>query len=430
MKMTWLTGDIASVIAQIQAEQIDQDNQVEVDQAVATIIQTVRQQKDQALLAYTKEFDGVALTELTVSDAVVAEAFERIEPEVHAALIAAKENIVSYHTHQIEQGFIDFPDQGVIRGQKIVPLNRIAVYVPGGTAAYPSSVLMNVLPAKLAGVKEVVMFTPPPKEGLFNAAILVAAKLAGVDTIYQVGGAQAIAAAAYGTETIRPVDKIVGPGNRFVAAAKKQVFGKVGIDMIAGPSEIGILARADANPAYLAADLLSQAEHDVFARTFLVTDSKDLAEAVEKEVFKQVESLPRKEIAQQAILRYGRIVIAQTVDEMFTLMNALAPEHLEIAFPDALSYLDRVENAGSVFLGPYTSEPIGDYYAGSNHVLPTSGTARFASALGVHDFVKRIQYVSYTHEAVTKAAPAIQALANKEGLFGHARAVAMREENQ
>lgn len=429
MNMTWLTGDIDRIIEQIQVEQLDQDNQMEVEKAVATIIQTVRKQKDQALYDYTQTFDGVLLDDLVVSTAVITEAFERIEPEVKTALEQAKENIISYHTRQIEQGFIDFPENGMMRGQKIVPLTRVAVYVPGGTAAYPSSVLMNVLPAKLAGVKEVVMFTPPPKDGLFNAAILVAAKLAGVDTIYQVGGAQAIAAAAYGTQTIRPVDKIVGPGNRFVAAAKKQVFGKVGIDMIAGPSEIGILARDDANPAYLAADLLSQAEHDVFARAFLVTDSVELAQAVEREVFIQVEQLPRKEIALQSIKEHGRIIIAKTVDEMFTLMNALAPEHLEIAFADAFSYLDRVENAGSVFLGPYTSEPIGDYFAGSNHVLPTSGTARFASALGVHDFVKRIQYLSYTQEAIQKAAPAIQALANKEGLVGHARAVAMREQS-
>lgn len=430
MNMTWLTGSVSEILDAIMLEEKEPKDQAALDNSVSAIIQEVRTLGDQAIKEYTEKFDGVTLDDLIVSEDIITEAFERIEPEVQQALERAKENILSYHTHQLEQGFIDFPQTGVMRGQKIVPLTRVGVYVPGGTASYPSSVLMNVLPAKIAGVKEIVMFTPPPKDGVFNAAILVAARLAGVDTIYQVGGAQAIAAAAYGTQTIRPVDKIVGPGNRFVATAKKQVFGKVGIDMIAGPSEIGILAQAGANPAYLAADLLSQAEHDTFARAFLVTDSKELGEAVEKEVFAQLQTLPRKEIAQQAIVEQGKIILASSVSEMFTLMNALAPEHLEIAFEDAMSYLDQVENAGSVFLGPFTSEPIGDYLAGTNHVLPTSGTARFASALGVHDFVKRIQYVSYTKEAVQQASQAIQVLANKEGLAGHARAVAMREEQK
>lgn len=430
MNMTWLTGSVSEILDIIRLEEKEPKDQAALDENVAAIIQEVRTSGDQALKEYTQKFDQVLLDDLIVSEEIITEAFERIEPEVQQALEHAKENILSYHAHQLEQGFIDFPQTGVMRGQKIVPLTRVGVYVPGGTASYPSSVLMNVLPAKIAGVKEIVMFTPPPKDGVFNAAILVAARLAGVDTIYQVGGAQAVAAAAYGTQTIRPVDKIVGPGNRFVATAKKQVFGKVGIDMIAGPSEIGILAQAGANPAYLAADLLSQAEHDTFARAFLVTDSKELGEAVEKEVFAQLQTLPRKEIAQQAILDHGKIILASSISEMFTLMNALAPEHLEIAFEDAMSYLDQVENAGSVFLGPFTSEPIGDYLAGTNHVLPTSGTARFASALGVHDFVKRIQYVSYTQKAVEQDSKMIQVLANKEGLAGHARAVAMREEQK
>lgn len=430
MNMTWLTGSVSEILDIIRLEETEPKDQVALDENVAAIIQEVRTSGDQALKEYTQKFDHVLLDDLIVSEEIITEAFERIEPEVQQVLEHAKENILSYHAHQLEQGFIDFPQTGVMRGQKIVPLTRVGVYVPGGTASYPSSVLMNVLPAKIAGVKEIVMFTPPPKDGVFNAAILVAARLAGVDTIYQVGGAQAVAAAAYGTQTIRPVDKIVGPGNRFVATAKKQVFGKVGIDMIAGPSEIGILAQAGANPAYLAADLLSQAEHDTFARAFLVTDSKELGEAVEKEVFAQLQTLPRKEIAQQAILDHGKIILASSISEMFTLMNALAPEHLEIAFEDAMSYLDQVENAGSVFLGPFTSEPIGDYLAGTNHVLPTSGTARFASALGVHDFVKRIQYVSYTQKAVEQDSKMIQVLANKEGLAGHARAVAMREEQK
>ena len=308
----------------------------------------------------------------------------------------------------------------------IRPIEHVGVYVPGGTAAYPSSVLMNVIPAKIAGVKEIIMITPPQKD--FVPAILVAASLAGVDKIYQIGGAQGVAALAYGTETISRVDKITGPGNVFVATAKKQVFGIVGIDMIAGPSEIGIIADSSANPKYVAADLLSQAEHDTRARAILVTNSEKLADAVEAEVERQLKELPREAIARPSIENNGRIIITQDVEGMFSLMNQVAPEHLEIAMTNAYDYLDKVENAGSIFLGHYTSEPIGDYYAGANHVLPTTSTSRFSSALGIHDFIKRIQYIQYSKEAVNRAEDDITKLAYAEGLQAHAKAIEVRND--
>lgn len=309
----------------------------------------------------------------------------------------------------------------------IRPINRVGVYVPGGTAAYPSSVLMNVIPAKIAGVKEIIMITPPQEH--FVPAILVAAKLAGVDSIYQVGGAQGVAALAFGTETIPKVDKITGPGNIFVATAKKQVYGIVGIDMIAGPSEIGVIADSSANPTYVAADLLSQAEHDTRARAILVTDSEALADAVESEIERQLKLLPREAIARPSVENNGRIIIANDTDAMFELMNLVAPEHLEIAMDNAYDYLEKVDNAGSVFLGHFTSEPIGDYYAGANHVLPTTATSRFSSALGVHDFVKRIQYTQYDKAAVNKAQHDITTLAYAEGLQAHAKAIEVRNDN-
>ncbi|MBP2622580.1 histidinol dehydrogenase [Streptococcus oricebi] len=400
--------------------------QTDVDDLVREILSQVKIRGDEALRAYSQEFDQLAIQDLEVGDSLIEAAFAELDTRVLAALERAQKNIESYHRQQLEQGFEDQPSPGVIRGQLIRPIERVGVYVPGGTAAYPSSVLMNVIPAKIAGVKEIIMITPPQEH--FNPAILVAAKLAGVNKIYQVGGAQGIAALAYGTETIPKVDKITGPGNIFVARAKKLVYGLVGIDMIAGPSEIGILADETANPAYLAADLLSQAEHDQLARAILVTNSDQLANQVQEQLEIQLKTLPREAIARRSIEDNGRIIITDSLASMFELMNQIAPEHLEIAMDQAYSYLDLVENAGSVFLGHYTSEPIGDYYAGTNHVLPTTSTSRFSSALGVYDFIKRIQYTQYSQEALAVVADDIRCLAYAEGLAGHARAIEARSQ--
>ena len=425
VKMKRLTGSAREISQILDAEYAayakSQDN---FDGIVAEIIANVRANGDVALREYSEKFDGLALTSFEVSRETIKRAFDTIDPDVLLALQNAKENIESYHKHQVEPGFVDAQVSGVIRGQLVLPIEKVGVYVPGGTAAYPSSVLMNVLPAKIAGVPEIYMVTPPQTQ--FNPAILVAAQLAGVTKIFQVGGAQAIAALAYGTESIPKVDKITGPGNVFVATAKKQVFGQVGIDMIAGPSEIGVIADSSANAAYVAADLLSQAEHDKLARAVLVTDSVALADAVDLELEKQLQTLPREAIARASIENNGRTIIANSVDEMFDLMNEVAPEHLEIALDDAMTYLPKIKNAGSIFLGHFTSEPIGDYYAGTNHVLPTSGTARFYSALGVYDFVKRSQFTYYSQDAVGAATKDITTLAYSEGLQAHARAIEIR----
>ncbi len=425
VKMKRLTGSAREISQILDAEYAayakSQDN---FDGIVAEIIANVRANGDVALREYSEKFDGLALTSFEVSRETIKRAFDTIDPDVLLALQNAKENIESYHKHQVEPGFVDAQVSGVIRGQLVLPIEKVGVYVPGGTAAYPSSVLMNVLPAKIAGVPEIYMVTPPQTQ--FNPAILVAAQLAGVTKIFQVGGAQAIAALAYGTESIPKVDKITGPGNVFVATAKKQVFGQVGIDMIAGPSEIGVIADSSANAAYVAADLLSQAEHDKLARAVLVTDSVALADAVDLELEKQLQTLPREAIARASIENNGRTIIANSVDEMFDLMNEVAPEHLEIALDDAMTYLPKIKNAGSIFLGHFTSEPIGDYYAGTNHVLPTSGTARFYSALGVYDFAKRSQFTYYSQDAVAAATKDITTLAYSEGLQAHARAIEIR----
>ncbi|AAN58952.1 histidinol dehydrogenase [Streptococcus mutans] len=423
-RLTGTNEKISNILYQEQLE-LSKEN-LDVEATVREIIEKVKEEGDEALRAYSEKFDHVVLSELHVSDQVVNEAFDKIDKDVLTALENAKANIESYHKQQLKGGFEDQPSQGVLRGQLIRPIERVGVYVPGGTAAYPSSVLMNVIPAKIAGVKEIIMITPPQEH--FVPAILVAAKLAGVDKIYQVGGAQGIAALAYGTQTLPKVDKITGPGNIFVATAKKLVYGVVGIDMIAGPSEIGVIADSTANPVYVAADLLSQAEHDVHARAILVTNSAELADAVELEIEKQLQTLPRQAIARPSIENNGRIIIAQDVESMFELMNLVAPEHLEIAIDKAYDYLERVQNAGSIFLGHYTSEPIGDYYAGANHVLPTTATSRFSSALGVHDFVKRIQYTQYSKAAVNAAEKDITTLAYAEGLQAHARAIEVRND--
>lgn len=425
--MKRLNGSVEEISKQLYQEQLVLSQQnANVEEAVLTILEEVKNRGDQALFDFSKQFDQLVPEELEVSEQLIEQAFLEIAPEVLEALKNAKTNIESYHKQQLETGFEDSPSQGVIRGQLIRPIQRVGVYVPGGTAAYPSSVLMNVIPAKIAGVKEIIMITPPQEK--FVPAILVAARLSGVDKIYQVGGAQGIAALAYGTETIPKVDKITGPGNIYVATAKKLVYGLVGIDMIAGPSEIGVIADDSANPVYVAADLLSQAEHDVLARAILVTNSERLAQEVELELEKQLQTLPREAIARPSIENNGRLIVTENRQDMFELMNQIAPEHLEIAMDDAYDYLDQIENAGSIFLGHFTSEPIGDYYAGANHVLPTTATARFSSALGVHDFVKRIQYTQYSQEAVLKAEKDITRLAYAEGLQAHARAIEVRND--
>lgn len=425
--MKRLSGSNEAISAILYQEQLELSREnLNVEAAVREIIERVKNEGDEALRAYSRQFDKVELTDFEVGQDLIDVAFAAIDPQVLTALKNAKANIESYHQQQLEQGFEDRPSEGVLRGQLIRPIERVGVYVPGGTAAYPSSVLMNVIPAKIAGVKEIIMITPPQER--FEPAILVAAKLAGVDKIFQVGGAQGIAALAYGTQSIPKVDKITGPGNIYVATAKKLVYGLVGIDMIAGPSEIGIIADSTANPKYVAADLLSQAEHDLLARAILVTNSEKLADEVEAEVDIQLKTLPREAIARPSMENNGRVIIAEDVDSMFDLMNQVAPEHLEIAMDNAYDYLDKVENAGSIFLGHYTSEPIGDYYAGTNHVLPTTATSRFSSALGVHDFIKRIQYTQYSKAAINAAEADITSLAYAEGLQAHARAIEVRHE--
>ncbi|WP_405465772.1 histidinol dehydrogenase [Leuconostoc mesenteroides] len=398
----------------------------QVEARVTDIIKNVRANGDEALKEYGEKFDGVTLDNLKVTDSQIEEAFNQVNPAVIKALEKAADNIRSFHKLEIGESFEDNPSNGVIRGTKVTPLSAVGIYVPGGTAAYPSSVLMNAIPAKIAGVENIIMVTPPQKNGL-NQAVLAAAKIAGVDRIYQVGGAQAIAALAYGTESIPQVDKITGPGNAYVATAKRDVYGQVDIDMIAGPSEIGILADDSASAKDIAADLLSQAEHDVNARAILITNSEKLATAVSKEVEDQLKVLPREVIARQAIENNGFIYLVDTIDLMIDLMNAVAPEHLEIQLENAYDYISKIKNAGSVFLGKYASEPLGDYLAGPNHILPTGGTARFSSPLGVWDFQKRIQYLQYSAEALLADSADVTVLAREEGLEAHARAIESRE---
>lgn len=400
----------------------------EVDAAVAKIIANVRANGDQAVRDYEKQFDNIELSDLRVPQSELDDAYAAADPQLIDALELAKRNITSYHTKEKQFGFVDAEQPGVMRGERITPLAAVGVYVPGGTAAYPSSILMNVLPAKIAGVKRIVLVTPPQHDGL-NSAVLTAAKIAGVDEVYQVGGSQAIAALAYGTETIPQVDKITGPGNIFVATAKKMVFGQVSIDMIAGPSEIGVIADDNADPENVAADLLSQAEHDRLSRPMLVTPSADFAQAVSDAVDRQLTTLPRAEIASAAVNNQGFIAVVPDIPSAFTVMNAIAPEHLEVQLPDAAQYLSLIQNAGSVFLGFAASEPVGDYVAGPNHILPTGGTSRFFSALGVADFMKRTQFITYSKDALAREASAITTLARTEGLEAHARAVESRFRN-
>ncbi|MDU7715994.1 MAG: histidinol dehydrogenase [Veillonella sp.] len=404
-----------------------QTTDMEIERRVHDIIENVRANGDAALREYSEKFDGVKLDDFKVDQSIIDAAWDNLPEDLKHALLVAKKNITEFHSREIEQGFVDMDTPGITRGQKVTPLARVGLYVPGGTAAYPSTIMMTALPAKIAGVKEIIMVTPPQKDGI-NPAVLGAAKLAGVDAVYQVGGAQGVAALAYGTEQIPKVDKIVGPGNIYVATAKRQVFGQVDIDMIAGPSEIGVIADESANPVHLAADLLSQAEHDPRARAIMVTNSEKLAQLVSDEVERQLSQLPRESIARPAIENNSYIAVMDSVEDMFTVMNEVAPEHLEIQLPDPMEYMSMVENAGSVFLGRYASEPLGDYVGGTNHVLPTSGTAKFSSPLGVYDFVKRISFTQFSRERLQEVAKDITTLARTEGLEAHARAIEVRFE--
>lgn len=402
----------------------------EYEQKVRAIIADVEARGDQALYDYAEKFDGVKLNNLLVTEAEFDEAFQQVSPEYISILERARDNIIAFHEKQKRDGFELRKENGIVIGQKITPIKRAGLYVPGGTAPLTSTVLMNAIPAKIAGVEQIVMTTPPAKDGKIKAEMLVAARLCGVKTVVKSGGAQAIAALANGTESVPKVDKITGPGNIFVALAKKEVFGRVGIEMIAGPSEILVVADASASPAYVAADLLSQAEHDKLATAVLVTDSSTLATAVQAELERQLALLARSEIARASIENNGKIILVDSVDEAIEVSNLIAPEHLELAVNDPMALLPKVENAGSVFLGHYTPEPMGDYFAGPNHTLPTGGSARFSSPLSVDDFVKKTQYLYYSSEDLEKAYRDVAVFARSEGLTAHARAVEVRFEEE
>ena len=393
---------------------------------VSDIISDVIKNGDEALKKYSEKFDGCRLETLKVGDEEMKEALDEVEDGFIDILKEAAANIEKYHRKQRRESFALTDKEGVILGQRVLPLEKVGIYVPGGTAAYPSTVLMNAVPAKIAGVKRIIMTTPPSSEGKVNPYILAAAHVAGVTDVYKVGGAQAIAALAYGTESVPKVDKIVGPGNAFVAEAKKQVFGTVNIDMIAGPSEILVIADGNSNPAYVAADLLSQAEHDKMASAVLVTDSAELAEKVSAEIEKQIPLLSRQEIARASIDDNGKIIIASDLKTAIDVSNRIAPEHLEVCVDNPFDYLPYIKNAGSVFLGRYNPEPMGDYFAGPNHTLPTMGTARFYSPLSVDDFIKKMQFSYFTKDALEKDYKKVATFAEKEGLTAHARAVTIR----
>ncbi len=395
-------------------------------EAVKRIIGRVRQEGDRALKDYTKQFDLADVDQLRVTEKEIEEALQAVEPNMLDIMREAAGNITAFHAKQKTNSWMNAEDSGTILGQKITPLDSVGLYVPGGTAAYPSSVFMNVIPAKVAGVKRIVMTTPPGKDGKLPASVLAAASIAGVTEIYKVGGAQAIAALAYGTESIGKVDKITGPGNMYVALAKRAVYGVVDIDMIAGPSEIAILADQTANPAEAAADLLSQAEHDIRACSVLVTDSAALAEAVSVEVESQLSVLPRQEIARKSIEEYGRIILAGSMDEAIEVINEIAPEHLEVLTEEPMAMLGKIRHAGAIFLGRYSPEPVGDYFAGPNHVLPTNGTARFSSPLTVEDFQKKSSIIMYSESDFKANKEKIAAFARLEGLEAHARAIEAR----
>ena len=397
-----------------------------VSDIVTGIIQDVRRRGDEALLEYTKKFDKAELTNLQVTEEEFQEALSSFDPRLKQVLQRAASNISKFHSRQKRNSFILNEDDGIVMGQKVIPIDRVGLYVPGGTAAYPSTVLMDTLPARIAGVKEIVMVTPPNAQGKVNPAILAAARIAGVDKIFKVGGAQAIAALAYGTDSIPKVDKIVGPGNAFVAEAKRQVYGQVSIDMIAGPSEILIVSDGKTDPRHVAADLLSQAEHDKLASAVLVTDSMELAKAVQAELEIQIPKLERAEIARVSIDNNGKIIVADNLNKAIEIANEIAPEHLELCVEQPFDYLSKVRHAGSVFMGRNCPEALGDYLAGPNHTLPTSGTARFSSPLSVDDFVKKMQYTYFTRDALANVADDVAYFARAEGLTGHARSALIR----
>ena len=404
--------------------------EINVEATVADIIANVRAKGDEALFAYCEKFDGAKLSSLLVSEEEIEEAVAAVEPRFLEVLKKAAANIRKFHEKQVRNSFIINDEDGIVVGQKVIPVDRAGLYVPGGTAAYPSTVLMDAIPAKIAGCKEVVITTPPNREGKVNPVILAAAKIAGVNKIFKVGGAQAVAALAYGTESVPKVDKIVGPGNAFVAEAKKQVFGVVSIDMIAGPSEILIVADGNSNPRHMAADLLSQAEHDKLASAVLVTDSMALAEAVRAELEVQIPQLERAEIARASIDRNGKIIVANDLSAVVEIANELAPEHLELCVDSPFDWLDKIRHAGSIFMGRNCPEALGDYFAGPNHTLPTGGTAKFSSPLSVDDFVKKTQYTYYTKEALAKVARDVEFFATKEGLTAHAKSAVIRLEDE
>lgn len=401
-----------------------------VEGAVTEILAQVAARGDEALREYTLRFDKADLTDLEVTEAEIDEAFAAVEPEFVEILRQAAANIRAFHEKQRRNSFVVADQPGVVLGQKIVPIQKVGLYVPGGTAAYPSTVLMDSIPAKIAGCPQLVMVTPPSADGKVNPVILAAAKIAGVDRIFKVGGAQAVAGLAYGTETLPKVDKIVGPGNAYVAEAKKQVFGRVAIDMIAGPSEILVVADGSCNAKIVAADMLSQAEHDKMASAVLVTDSGELAKAVQAELERQIPLLPRSEIARASIDNNGKIIVAETLDAAIDIANEIAPEHLELCVDAPFDYLDRVRCAGSIFLGKNCPEALGDYFAGPNHTLPTSGTAKFSSALSVDDFVVKSQFTYYTTDALAKVGEQVACFARKEGLDAHANSVTVRLEEK
>lgn len=402
--------------------------EVDVAGVVSDIIYNVRKSGDEALFEYCKKLDKADLSSLAVSEEEIDEAFAAVEPEFIEIIKKAAANIRKFHEKQVRNSFIINDENGIVVGQKVIPVDRAGLYVPGGTAAYPSTVLMDAIPAKIAGVREVVMVTPPSKDGKVNPVILAAAKIAGIDRIFKVGGAQAVAALAYGTESIPRVDKIVGPGNAYVAEAKKQVYGVVSIDMIAGPSEILIVADGKTNARHAAADLLSQAEHDKMASAVLVTDSMELAKAVQAELEVQIPKLLRADIARVSIDNCSKIIVADTLDAAIDIANEIAPEHLELLVDNPFDYLDSIRHAGSIFMGRNCPEALGDYFAGPNHTLPTSGTAKFSSPLSVDDFVKKTQYTYYTRDALSKVAKDVAFFAEKEGLTAHAKSAVIRTE--
>lgn len=416
-------SDVVSIIKK-------RSNTLNVRKSVEEIIENVKSSGDKALRGYTLDFDKVYLESFKIEKEEIEKAYNEGDLEFIEILKESIKNIEKYHQNQKKTSYIYQKELGVFMGQRLIPMDSVAIYVPGGKAAYPSSVLMNAIPAKVAGVNEIVLVTPPDKNGKVNKQILVAAKLCGINKVYKLGGAQAIAALAYGTESIENVSMIVGPGNAFVAEAKRQVYGDVGIDMVAGPSEILIVADEKANPKYIAADLMSQAEHDELASSILVITSKKLADKVNKEIEVQVKNLSRRNIIESSLINFGKIVICKSIEECIELANLIAPEHLELLIDSPIEYLEQVKNAGSVFLGEYTPEPIGDYFGGTNHVLPTGGTARFSSPLSVDTFVKKSSFLYYSQKAVVRDGEKIIRFANEEGLTAHANSVKVRLDNE